>query len=123
MIVLLIALMLCFNPLARADEKPANQQDEIILLNDCASAVEDADPVLSKILTAMADTKEKEWEAGNADKEYKPPAVSPKDIPALEKQIEALKTAAYEIKPVYPVIAANLKKIIKETQRKIESVQ
>ena len=50
---------------AKADDDQSN----IVLLNDAASALEDSSPDLSKRLTQFADHKEKEWEAKNANKD------------------------------------------------------
>jgi predicted patatin/cPLA2 family phospholipase len=117
MIILVIIFLIIFNP-SSSQAKWGSQQDQIILLNDSAAALEDSDPKLSKELTKLANEKEKVWEAVNA-KNALPQAVK-QNIPELKKQIVLLKKAALAIHPTYPLMAQNLDKMIKEMDAMIE---
>ncbi len=97
-----------------------NGQDQIILLNDSASALEDSDPGLSKSLAKLADEKEKEWEYKSVNKNAPPALVTHAQ---LQYRIKILKEAALEIKPTYPLIAQSLDKMAGELNRIIEKKQ
>ena len=102
---------------AKTDE----DQNQIILLNDAASAVEDSNPELSKELAKFADEKEKEWEYKSANKNALPTPVTVKNFPQLKYQIKLLKEAAITIKPTYPIIAKSLYKMAHDLNRIIEN--
>ena len=114
-----IVFALVFN-LSVSQAKGGDDQDQIILLNDSAAALEDSNPGLSKSLTQFADEKEKEWEHKNADKNALPTPVTDKNIPLLQEQIKLLKAAALAIQPAYPLIAKSLLKMAKDINRAIE---
>lgn len=101
--------------------KANDDQNEIILLNDSAAALEDSNPDISKSLTKFANEKEKEWEAENANKDYVPAPVTDKNIEQFQDQIKLLKAAALIIQPTYPLIAQSLFKMAKEINRTIEN--
>ncbi len=115
----LLLCVLIFNPGA-VQAKDNDDQNEIILLNDSASALEDSNPQLSKELAQFADEREKEWEDKNADKDGPPVAVTDKNIKRFQDQIKLLKEAADNIQPTYPLIAQGLKKMAHEINRSIE---
>jgi len=117
-LLVLIGIVLLAPGLSEANSD--NAQDQIILLNDSASALEDSDPGLSKSLAKFADQKEKEWECKNANKNA-PPA--PVTHAQLQYRIKILKEAALEIKPAYPSIAQGLDKMARELNRIIENEQ
>jgi hypothetical protein len=100
--------------------KPANEQDEVILLNDSAEAVAETDPALSKSLTQWASKKEKEWEYENANKNASPPPITAKDLPELRDEIKLLEKTVLLIKPVYPLIAQGLIKMEKEINAQMQ---
>ena len=56
-ILLLVAFTGILNPSA-SQAKGGDKQDQIILLNDSAAALEDSNPGLSKNLTKFADQKD-----------------------------------------------------------------
>ena len=116
---LVIIGIIVFNP-ALSQAKASDDQDQIILLNDSAAALEDSNPELSKKLTQFADEREKEWEYKNANKEVLPTPVTDKYKRQCQQQIKLLKAAAIAIGPTYPLIAQSLKKMAKDINRKIE---
>jgi len=116
---ILIIGVLVLNPMS-SEAKGGDEQDQIILLNDSASALEDSDPELSKGLTRLADEKEKAWEDANANKPQLPTPITDKNLPQFQEQIRILKAAALAMKPNYPLIAKGLNKIAYELNRKIE---
>jgi len=87
--------------------KGGDEQNEIVLLNDSAAAVEDSDPPLSKALTQFANEMEVDWEKKNADSSYVGPAV---DKVTLQKQIDLLRKTVVEVGP-YPLIIQGLEKM------------
>jgi hypothetical protein len=88
--------------------KSGDEQDQIILLNDSASALEESDPGLSRILTQYADSLEKDWENKNANKVEPASPAGDKDHKQLQDEIKNLKAAAIAIQPAYPLIAKGL---------------
>jgi len=118
-IILFIIGVFIFNPMT-AQAKNGDEQDQIILLNDSAAALEDSDPQLSKSLTKFADQKEKEWEDANANKAALPTPVTEKELPRIKAQIKDLKAAALVMKPNYPLIVKGLNKMAQDLNRKIE---
>ena len=120
--ILLASIVLgifAFNPGA-SQAKGGDDQDQIILLNDSAAALEDSDPGLSKSLAQFADEKEKEWEYKNAHKDTLPTPITDKNILQLQERIKLLKAAAFAIQPTYPLIAKSLLKMAKDINRAIE---
>lgn len=101
--------------------KGGDEQDQIILLNDSASALEDTDPGLSKSLTQFADEKEKEWEKQNGNKDALPIPITDKVKVQIQERIKLLKEASVAIKPVYPLIAKSLDKMVKDMSKTIEA--
>ena len=102
-ILMAVVFALVFNP-GVSQAKANDDQNQIILLNDSAAALEDSNPGLSKSLTKFADEKEKEWEHKSADK----------NPPSLQEQIKLLKAAALAIQPTYPLIAKSLLKMARD---------
>jgi len=94
-----------------AQAKGGEEQDQIILLNDSASALEDSNPVLSKSLAQFADEKEKEWEDNKANNAASPSPLTDKDIPQAQARIKLLKAAALAVGPTYPLITQGLVKM------------
>ena len=121
-IPLAVVCALVFHP-AVVYAKVANDQDQIILLNDSAAALEDSNPELSKRLTQFADEKQKEWEEKNANKTPLPQPLIDKTIAILKEKIKLLRTAADLIKTTYPLIAQNLRKMAREMNRTIEGAE
>jgi len=117
--VLMVIMLITFDQ-GFSQTKGSAEQDQIILLNDSAAALEDSDPDLSKSLTVFADEKEKEWEDSNANKDQIPAPITDKEIPKIEGQIKLLKAAALAIEPSYPLIAKGLNKMAKDMDRTIE---
>lgn len=101
--------------------KGSEDQDQIILLNDSAAALEDSNPELSKNLTLFADEKEKQWEADNANKDPLPTPIIDKNIALLQEHINLLKASALAIAPNYPMIAKSLTKMAQDINRTIEN--
>ena len=101
--------------------KGGDEQDQIILLNDSAAALEDSNPVLSQSLSQFADDKEKDWENKKANKEVPVTVVTDKNIKEFQKQIKLLKAAALAIGPTYPLIAKSLDKMANGINRTIEN--
>lgn len=114
----LVALALLCSP---AHAKGGDEQAQIILLNDSASALEDSNPGLSHELAGFADQKEKAWEASRKDKSS-PPLV-PKKNALWIARVKLLKDAAHEMEPTYPVIAKNLMKMAANLQDQIEAAK
>jgi len=101
--------------------KGGDAQDNIILLNDTAAALEDSNPGLSKSLTQFAGEKEKEWEAMNAGKKEFPQPVGDKYIQQARSRVKLLQAAALAVAPAYPLIAKGLNKMAKDINRTIEN--
>ena len=126
---LLVISIVLFNPVM-AQAKGGDEQDQIILLNDSAAAIEDSDPDLSKSLTKFADEKEIDWENKNANKDVLPTPVTDeqlrvsvnttKYIKLSQDRIKILEEAAVAIKPTYPLIAQGLRKMAHDINRSIE---
>jgi hypothetical protein len=102
--------------------KESNEQDQIILLNDSASALEDINPGLSKMLAQYANEQEKDWENKNASKKELPAPITDKYKKLLQGRIKLLKAAAMAIQPTYPLIAKALDKMAKDLGKTIEEV-
>ena len=100
--------------------KGGDEQDQIILLNDSAAALEDSNPGISKSLTQFADEKQKDWEPKNANKNVLPDPVTDKTIANMQERIALLRKAAGLIEPAYPIIAKSLNKMAKDMNRTIE---
>lgn len=115
----LVISIILWDPVV-SQAKGGDEQDQIILLNDSAAALEDSDPALSKILTQLADEKEKDWEYKNANKDVLPTPITDKYIKRSQDQIKLLKEAAAAIKPTYPLIAQGLIKMARDINRTIE---
>jgi hypothetical protein len=118
-VLLLVIGAIAFLP-GVSQAKGGDDQNQVILLNDSAAALEDSNPGLSKRLAQFADEKEKEWEFKNANKDAPPIPVSDKDLPQLQYRIKLLKEAALDIKPTYPLIAQSLLKMARDINRTIE---
>ena len=101
--------------------KGGDEQDQIILLNDTAAALEDTNPGLSKNLTEYAQEKEKGWEAKNANKEQLPGPITDKYKTLMQERINLLEQAALLIQPTYPLIAQSLNKMVKDMNKEIEN--
>ncbi len=117
-----LVFAIIFNP-GVSQAKESDEQDQIILLNDSAAALEDSNPGLSKSLTQFADEMEKDWEYKNANKDVLPAPVTDKEKIQIQLQIKLLKAAAFEIKPTYPLIAQALRKMERDLNRTIEIAQ
>ena len=111
---------IAFNP-SVSQAKGGDDQDQIILLNDSAAALEDSNPGLSKMLTQFADEKEKEWEDKNANKNAPQVPLPIKYKTQLQDRIKLLKAAALAIRPTYPLIAKGLDKMAKDMNKTIEN--
>jgi nitrate reductase alpha subunit len=119
LLTFLVLGIFAFNP-GVSQAKGGDDQDQIILLNDSAAALEDSNPGLSKSLTQFADEKEKEWEYKNANKDTLPTPITDKNIHQWQERIKLLKAAALAIQPNYPLIAKSLLKMAKDINRAIE---
>ena len=117
--IILIGAM-TFNP-AVSQAKGGDEQDQIILLNDSAAALEDSNPGLSKSLTKFAQEKEIDWELNNANKNQPPLPAAVINPAKLQGEIDLLKASAVVIEPTYPIIAKSLKKMAKDLNRIIEN--
>ena len=115
-----IVVALAFGPYA-AQAKGGDEQDQIILLNDSASALEDSNPGLSKMLAKYAQEQEKDWEEKNTNKNELPVPVTDKYKELLQDRIKLLKTAALAIQPTYPLIAKSLSQMVKDLNKTIEN--
>ena len=114
-----IVFVIIFYP-GHVQAKDGDEQSQIILLNDAASALEDINPGFSKSLTKLADDKEKEWNAKNSNKNVPSNSLADKNNTKSQEQIELLKAAALAIQPTYPLIAEGLDKMAKDMDRTIE---
>ena len=101
--------------------KSSDDQNQIILLNDSAAALEDSDPELSKKLTNLADDKEKEWEVKSSDKQGASLPVSDQNKFQLQERIKLLKTAALAVQPTYPLIAKSLNNMADDIKKLIDN--
>ena len=118
-LIVFVALGLVISPVV-SQAKGGDAQAQIILLNDSASALDDSNPNLSKALSQLADDKEKEWEAQNANKDQLPIPITDKYKSDIKDQIILLKAAAQAIEPTYPLIAKSLDKMAKDLNKIIE---
>lgn len=109
-----------FSPIV-TQAKEANEQDQVILLNDSASALEDTSPGLSRMLTQFANEKEKEWENKNASKAPIPILITDKYKAQQQAHIKLLIAAAHVIKPTYPLIAKGLDQMATDLKKTIEN--
>ena len=102
--------------------KADQDQNQIILLNDSAAALEDSNPPLSKQLSAFADEKEKDWEAAkNAGNTPAVPApLTDQQKAHLRDQVKLLQTASVSIGTVYPLITKGLNDMRQELERTIK---
>ena len=121
-VAILLLGAITFNP-ALALAKGGDEQDQIILLNDSAAALDDSNLELSRGLTKFADEKELEWEKNNANKDLEPLPLTVKDVPGVEEHIKLLKLAAVAIEPSYPLIANALRKMAKDMNKTIELLE
>jgi len=121
-VAILLLGAITFNP-ALALAKGGDEQDQIILLNDSAAALDDSNLELSRGLTKFADEKELEWEKNNANKDLEPLPLTVKDVPGVEEHIKLLKLAAVAIEPSYPLIAKALRKMAKDMNKTIELLE
>jgi len=99
--------------------KTDNDQNEIILLNDLAAALEDSNPQLSKNLSEFAEEREKQWDDRTAHPIDPSAALSPEEIVQIRQQLKLLNEALPQIKSTYPLIALGLKRMIKELGAKV----
>ena len=111
--IIVIVSAVVFHPVV-PQAKPADEQNQIILLNDSAAALENTNTELSKSLAQFADEKQKEWEANNANKKASLPPASDINSKQLQERIKLLNAAALVIKPTYPLIAQGLNKMVKD---------
>lgn len=112
-----VVFALVFNP-GVSQAKANDDQNQIVLLNDSAAALEDSNPALSKKLTQFADEKEKEWEDKNANKNSPPSPVTDKNMPLLQDRIRLLRAAALALGSTYPLIAQGLNKMANDINPK-----
>jgi hypothetical protein len=120
LMMLVVVFAAAFGPGA-SQAKGGNDQNQIILLNDAAAALEDSNPGLSKSLFEFADEKEKVWEDKNADKNELPTPVTGKNIRQFQERIKHLKAAALAVQPAYPLIAKGLNKMADDISRAIDT--
>ena len=118
LILMAVVFALVFNP-GISQAKGGDDQNQIILLNDSAAALEDSNPGLSKSLTKFADEKEKEWEDKNANKKGPQRPITDKNIPQWQYRIKLLKAAALALQPTYPLIAQGLNKMANDINSKL----
>ena len=118
--VIFIVLAGIFNP-SVLWAKGGDEQDQTILLNDSAAALEDINPELSKMLTKFADEKEIDWENKNANKNVLTGPVLDKNSKQCKDQIKLLESAAMAIQPTYPLIAKGLNKMAKDMDGEIKN--
>lgn len=114
-----VVLVFVLSPIV-SQAKEGNEQGQIILLNDSASALEDTNPGLSKELTKLADEKEKDWEDKNANKNVLPIVVTDKYKQQLQEQIKLIKEAEGAVAPTYPLIAKSLDQMINDLNDTIQ---
>ena len=114
----LVGLSLLGGP---AHAKGADEQAQIILLNDSASALEDSNPGLSRELAQFADEKEKAWEASRKDKST-PPLVPTKNALWMAR-LKLLRDAAHDMEPTYPVMAKSLTKMAANVQAQLDAAK
>ncbi len=105
-----VLFALVFNP-GVSQAKGGDDQNQIILLNDSAAALEDSNPGLAKSLAKFADEKEKEWEDKSANKNGSQRPIIDKNILRMQYRIKLLKAAALALGPTYPLIAQGLNKM------------
>jgi len=120
LILAVVIFAIVFNP-GTLQAKGGEDQNQIILLNDSAAALEDSNPGLSKSLTEFADEKEKEWEGKNANKPQLPPLVTGKYIKQQQGRVKLLKAAALAIRGTYPLIAKSLDQMAKDLNGSIKN--
>ena len=101
--------------------KASNDQAQIILLNDSASALEDTNLDLSKRLTQLADEKEKQWEYLNENKAIVVSDNTPKDKAKLQDQLNLLNDSAKAVEGTYPLLAKALIKMAQDTRKDLKS--
>jgi len=104
----------------RSQAKDADDQDQIILLNDSAAALEDTNPDLSKSLTRLADEKEKMWETKNANKDSSASPTDKINTAELQDEVNLLKASAQALQSDYPAIAKSLNQMAHDINRTIE---
>jgi len=109
----LMTFVILFNP-SILWAKGGDEQDQIVLLNDSASALEETDPGLSKMLTKFANEKEIDWENKNANKNVLASVDNDKNSKQFKDQIKLLRSAAMAIQPTYPLIAKGLDQMAKD---------
>ena len=114
-----VVFVLMFN-FGVSQAKGGDEQDQIILLNDSAAALEDTNPGFSKMLTKFADEKEKDWEDKNANKNAPSSPITDKNSKQLQERIKLLKAAAIALRPTYPLIAKGLDQMVKDLNKTIE---
>jgi hypothetical protein len=110
LIFMAVLFALVFNP-GVSQAKGGDDQNQIILLNDSAAALEDSNPGLAKSLAKFADEKEKEWEDKSANKNGSQRPIIDKNILRMQYRIKLLKAAALALGPTYPLIAQGLNKM------------
>ncbi len=120
MTIMLIAALIVLSPCI-SYSKETDEQGQIILLNDSASAVEESDPALSKELSHLADKLEKDWEYRNANKNVPPAPVPDKHSKEFQDQINALKAASKDIADAYPLIAKGLDQMVLDLNKEVEN--
>ena len=120
LLIVLAMGVLVFTPVTTSAKAPQDQ-DQIILLNDSAAALEDSNPVLSKSLSQFADEKQKEWEDKNNNKGAPAAPVVRKNIKQERIRIRLLEKAALVIAPVYPLIAQGLNRMARDLRHEIEN--
>ncbi|MBF0511752.1 MAG: hypothetical protein HQL13_05410 [Candidatus Omnitrophica bacterium] len=87
--------------------KDLKSQEQIILLNDAAAALEDSDPEISQTLSQWAQELDNKWQDPKSNKDVESIFMDPnKD--RLKTRIQLLKTAAKKIENTYPLIAKSL---------------
>ena len=116
-VTIIIGLVFLYAPVSFAKD---DDQDQIILLNDSAAALEDTNPDISKNLTQFADEKEKEWEAKNANQDPPPPLSPEENKRVTEARINLLKKAEVLIQPFYPLIAKSLDTMAVDMNKALE---
>jgi hypothetical protein len=100
--------------------KDSDDQNQIILLNDSASALSDSNPGLSRTLAKFAEDKEKEWEDKNAGNIGSQTTGNKNNIGQLQYRIKLYKQAALALQPDYPLIAKGLNKMANDINKSME---